>query len=110
MAQATQNPKAKGKKRKPSVSAKTKSAASTAKRGARKASRDAAAPVDAAANAALAGKAAVAGTQAAAKAVSLAFSRAKVPLVAGGSAAAGLVGGLAVIHRRRGGKRTWGKR
>lgn len=69
-----------------------------------------AAPTDAAANAALAGKAAVAGTRAAGKAASLAFSRAKLPLIAGGSAAAGLAGGLAVIHRRRSGKRAWGKR
>ena len=71
----------------------------------RKASKDAATPIDAAANAALAGKAAVAGTRAAGKAVSLAVSRARVPLIAGGSAAAGLLGGLAVIHRRKAGKR-----
>jgi hypothetical protein len=57
--------------------------------------------LDAAANTVMAGKAAVAGTRAAVKAVSLASSRAKVPLIAGASAAAGLAGGLAVIRRRR---------
>jgi hypothetical protein len=57
--------------------------------------------LDAVANAALAGKAAVAGTRAAVKAASLASSRAKVPLIAGASAAAGLVGGLVVIRRHR---------
>jgi len=56
--------------------------------------------VGAAANAALAGKAAAAGTRAAGKALSLSISRARVPLVAGGAAAAGLAGGLAVIRRR----------
>ena len=90
MAQATKTPKA--------------------KKGVQRAAKDVAAPIDAAANAVLAGKAAVAGTRAAGKAVSLAVSRARVPLIAGGSATAGLVGGLAVIHRRRNGKRTWGKR
>lgn len=72
----------------------------------KKVAADAAAPIDAAANAALAGKAALAGTRAAGKAVTLAASRARMPLIAGGSAAAGLAGGLAVIHRRRDGKRT----
>jgi hypothetical protein len=72
--------------------------------GARKATKDVAAPLDAAANAALAGQAALAGTRAAGKAASLALSRAKLPLIAGGSAAAGLLGGLAVIHRGRNGK------
>lgn len=108
MAQATKTPKS--KKRESGASAKPKSAASTAKKGVRKASKDVASPVDAAANAALSGKAAVAGTWAAGKAVSLAASRARVPLIAGGSAAAGLTGGLAVIHRRRNRKRTWGQR
>lgn len=108
MAQAAKNPR--GKKREPSASAKAKSAASTVKKGARKASKDVAAPIDAAANAALAGKAAVAGTRAAGKVVSLAASRARVPLIAGGSAAAGLVGGLTVIRRRRNGRQAWGKR
>jgi hypothetical protein len=102
MAQATKTPKI--KKREPGASARTKSAASTAKKGVR--SKDVASPVDAAANAALAGKAAVAGIRAAGKAVSLAASRARVPLITGGSAAAGLAGGLAVINRRRNGKRT----
>lgn len=88
MAQATKTPKAK----------------------ARKASKKVAAPVDAAGNAAMAGKAAVAGTRAAGKAVSMTVSRAKVPLIAGGSAAAGLLGGLAVIRRRKHGKRSWAKR
>ena len=64
-------------------------------------SKDVAAPIDAAANAALAGKAAVAGTRAAGKAVTSAASRAKMPLIAAGSAAVGLAGGLAGIHRRR---------
>lgn len=68
--------------------------------------KDLAAPVDAAANAALAGKAAIAGTRAATRAASLALSRTKVPLVVGGSAAAGLAGGLAVIHRRNDRKRS----
>lgn len=54
-----------------------------------------------AADAVLAGKAAMAGTRAAGKAVSLAAGRAKMPLIAGGSAAAGLLGGLAVIRGRR---------
>lgn len=99
MAQATKNRK--GKKRESSASAKTKSAASTAKKGVRKASNDVATPIDAAANAALAGKAAVAAARATGKAASLAASRARMPLIAGGSAAAGLVGGLAVIRRRR---------
>jgi hypothetical protein len=67
-----------------------------------------AAPVGAAANAALAGKAAAAGTRAAGKAVSSAVSRAKVPVIAGGAAAAGLVGGLAVIRRHQGGTRRNG--
>lgn len=70
-----------------------------------KAPKDVPSSVDAGANAALAGKAAVAGTLAAGKAASLAFSRARLPLIAGGSATAGLLGGLAVIHRRRGGRR-----
>jgi len=87
-----------------------KPAGSRAKQGPRKASKDVATPIDATANAALAGKAAVAGTRAAGRALSLAASRAKAPLIVGGSAAAGLAGGLAVIHRRKGRKRTWNKR
>lgn len=79
-------------------------ATKTPKANAPNASKDVEAPVDAAANAALAGKAAVAGARAAGKAVSMVASRAKVPLIAGGSAAVGLVGGLAVIHSRRGGR------
>lgn len=71
----------------------------------KEASEDIVANADAAANAALAAKAALAGTRAAAQAASLTVSRAKTPLVVGGSAAAGLAGGLAVIHRRRSGKR-----
>jgi hypothetical protein len=47
----------------------------------------------------------VAGTTAAGKAVSLAASRVEVPLIAGGAAAVGLAGGLAVINRRRGASR-----
>jgi hypothetical protein len=43
----------------------------------------------------------VAGTRAAGKAVSSLVGRARVPLIAGGAAAAGLAGGLAVINRRR---------
>jgi len=60
--------------------------------------------VGAAENAALAGEAAAAGTRAAGKAVSSLVSRARVPLIAGGAAAAGLAGGLVVINRQR--KRT----
>lgn len=56
---------------------------------------------DATANAALAGQAALAGTRAAGKAVSLAAARARVPLVAAGGLTAGVVGGLAVVRRRR---------
>jgi hypothetical protein len=43
----------------------------------------------------------VAGAHAAGKAISIAASRAKTPLIAGGAAIAGLAGGLAVIRRRR---------
>jgi hypothetical protein len=107
MAQATNTPKAKKR-----AAGKSKPAGSTAKKGVQRAAKDVAAPVDAAANAALAAKAAIAGTRAAGKAVSLVSSdaRTRTPLIAGGSAAAGLFGGLAVIHRRRNGKRTWSKR
>jgi hypothetical protein len=70
--------------------------------------QNAPAPVDAAANAALAGRAALAGTQAAGKAVSLAAARVRVPLAAGGGLAAGVVGGLAVIRRRRRPRRARG--
>jgi hypothetical protein len=41
------------------------------------------------------------GAKAAGTALSLTVSRARVPLVAGGAAAAGLAGGLAVLRRRR---------
>lgn len=105
MAQATKTPKAKKR-----PAGKSKPGGSTAKKGVQRAAKDAATPVDAAANAALAGKAAVAGTRAAGRAVSLAVSDVRVPLIAAGSAAAGLIGGLAVIHGRRDGKRTWSKR
>jgi hypothetical protein len=59
-------------------------------------------PNGAGANAALAGKAALEGTRAAGKAVGVATSKAKVPLVAGGGLAAGLAGGLALVRRRNG--------
>ena len=36
----------------------------------------------------------------------MAVSRAKVPLIAGGAAAAGLAGGLAALNRRRGARRN----
>jgi hypothetical protein len=49
-------------------------------------------------------EAAVAGTKAAGRAVSGATSRAKTPLIAGGAAVAGLVGGLAVLNRTDGGR------
>jgi hypothetical protein len=58
-------------------------------------------PTGPAGNAALAGVAALAGTRAAGKAISVAASRSKMPLIAGASAGAGLLGGLAVIHRLR---------
>lgn len=67
------------------------------------------ASLDAGTNAALAGKEALAagkevlaGTRAAGKAVSAATSRARLPLIAGGSLIAGLSGGLAVIKHHRG--------
>ncbi|HEY2715467.1 MAG TPA: hypothetical protein VGI73_04525 [Solirubrobacterales bacterium] len=59
-------------------------------------------PGGAAANAALAGKAALDGTQAAGKAVGLAVTKARVPLVAGAGLAAGAAGGLALMRRRNG--------
>lgn len=92
MADATKGKKAKPAKKKPAP----------------RPDQSAPAPVDAAANAALAGRAALAGTQAAGKAVSLAAARARVPLVAGGGLAAGVVGGLAVIRRRRRPRRASG--
>lgn len=55
----------------------------------------------AAANVAAAQKAAAAGTRAAGKALSSATSRAKTPLIAGGAAAVGLVGGMALFKRAR---------
>jgi hypothetical protein len=66
------------------------------------------APVGAAANAALASKAALDGTRAAGKALSLLVSRARLPVLAGSAAAAGLAGGLAVLNRRRAGARRNG--
>src|SRR5436190_1138428 len=59
-------------------------------------------PAGPAANAALAGKGAAAGTKAAGKAISGALYRARAPLIGGGAAAAGFVGGLAVLRRRNG--------
>ena len=55
-------------------------------------------PVD---NATAARHAAAAGTRAAGKAAALAMRRARVPLVIGGAAVAGAVGGLAVRSRQR---------
>jgi hypothetical protein len=66
------------------------------------------APADAAANAAFAGQAAMAGTQAAGKALTMAVEQAKGPLVAAGGLAAGVVGGLALVNRRRGRRRAKG--
>jgi hypothetical protein len=65
-------------------------------------------PADAATNAAFAGQAAMAGTQAAGKALTLAVEQAKGPLVAAGGLAAGVVGGLALVNRRRGRRRAKG--
>jgi hypothetical protein len=59
-------------------------------------------PEGPAGNAVLAGTSALAGTRAAAKAVSLGVSRAKMPLIAGGSAVAGLLGTFAVLRHRNG--------
>ena len=56
-------------------------------------------PVGAAANAVAAREAAAAGARAAGKAVSGATAKAKMPLIAGGAALAGLAGGLAVMRR-----------
>jgi|SRR5215208_5100721 len=50
---------------------------------------------------ATAGAAALAGTRAAGRAVVLAASKAKAPLIAGGAAAAGLAGGLALTSERK---------
>jgi hypothetical protein len=55
--------------------------------------------VGAAANAVAAREAAAAGARAAGKAVSGAAAKAKMPLIAGGAALAGLAGGLAVMRR-----------
>jgi hypothetical protein len=74
------------------------------KRASRSTKSKAKAPAGAAANALAARQAAVAGTRAAGKAISTGIARAKVPLVAGGAAAAGFAGGLALI-RRQGSKR-----
>jgi hypothetical protein len=59
------------------------------------------APADAAANAAFAGQAAMAGTKAAGRAMTLAAAQAKGPLAAAGGLTAGIVGGLALVNRRR---------
>ncbi|MGN6662966.1 MAG: hypothetical protein ACTHK6_01980 [Solirubrobacterales bacterium] len=60
------------------------------------------------ASAAMAGKEALAGTRAAGKALSVAASSARLPLIAGGSLVAGLSGGLAVLKHRRNGHRRSG--
>lgn len=52
-----------------------------------------------AANAALAGRAALAGTKAAGRAVVSSAERAGTPLIVGGAAAAGVIGGV-LVHRR----------
>ena len=65
-----------------------------------RAGKRATAHAGAAANAAMAGKSAAAGTRAAGKAARIAVSEAKVPLITGGAALAGLAGGLAVLRRR----------
>jgi hypothetical protein len=54
----------------------------------------------ASANAALAGRAALAGTKAAGRAVASAADRAGTPLIVGGAAAAGVIGGLAIDRAR----------
>jgi hypothetical protein len=59
-------------------------------------------PEGPAGNAILAGTSALAGTRAATKAVTLGASRAKMPLVAGGSAVVGLLGTLAFLRHRNG--------
>lgn len=62
-------------------------------------------PSGAAANAALAGKAALDGTRAAGKALGLAATKARIPLVTGAGLAAGAAGGLAIVRRRNGHRR-----
>jgi hypothetical protein len=52
-----------------------------------------------AANAAVAKTAAIAGTKAAGRAVAVAAERVKTPLIVGGAATAGVIGGL-IVHRR----------
>jgi hypothetical protein len=70
-----------------------------AQSSAQKSASSAPSPTDAAANAAAAKVAALNGTRAAGKALAAAVERAKTPLIVGGAATAGVVGGLA-IHRR----------
>lgn len=59
-------------------------------------------PIGAGANAALAGKAALAGSRAAGRAVGVAVSKVKTPIVVGGGLIAGAAGGLALVRRRNG--------
>ena len=89
---------------KSSAKAKVKSsgkARSSSRRRAKGAGSRAKAPQGAAANAVLAGKSAAAGTRAGGMAIKLAASKARVPLIMGGAAVAGLAGGLAVLKKRK---------
>lgn len=73
-----------------------------AKSAAQHAPRGASAPVGRAANIVAAQQAAATGTKAAGRAVAAAASEAKAPLIIGGAAVTGVVGGLmATRHRRR---------
>jgi hypothetical protein len=108
--------KANAKGRAGSGKRSTKSKASTRRKSdqptavARRGAQDVAeeAPASVTANLALAGKAATSGTRAAGTAISLAASRARVPLIAGSAAVAGMAGGLAVLRRRQGARRNGG--
>jgi hypothetical protein len=103
MAQS-QSSKSKRGARQSSGSARTKSTSAKTAGGARKNARSRKTPD----NAAAAREAAAAGTRAAGKALAGVARQAKVPLVIGGAATAGLVGGLAVRARAKRSSRRFG--
>ena len=102
------NSKAKSSKRSTTSKGATKRSPSAAKK-APSAAKKAPSAAKGASEAAAARQAAVAGTKAAGRAVATATERAKTPLIVGGAAVAGVVGGL-VVKRLNNGSRSSGMR